>query len=742
MNPLSIEKILQNLAYGGILLLVFVLGIKSFREPDLWWMLRTGEWIVANGAIPRTDPFSFTFPGTPWINVKWLFEILIYYIQKISSPEWIIAIQAVVNVAVLVLLLESKKHFSEKAGYGAFLWALVWMLSVEFRMTGRPEMMSHLFTALYLLVLCRHEKKPDRLFWLLVPLQALWANFHEGYGVGYIILLAFFLDALLHFKKKRNPVEQLAMPIVAVLAVAFHPYGIQMIWHPLEIFGQLGENKFTVELYSMFTGFYWAQLQSWIFAFSFLLGTILVIILAIKKGKEAIQSFPAWYLLMCLLFAYLGTTAHRNIPFFMIWSFPLIAWAADGLFVRLQRWRVVSLAAGAVFILTIAMGYYGIVSNRFYEAIGSKGRFGLFVPPSQNPIGAADFIESQGLSAKTAFSDFLVSSYLMWELRSGFKTYIDFRDLDVFPPGHFQRLAQMGYYTSVFDQDDGKYHFDYAVIYRPQFSRLHAYLAQSEKWKVAFIDPVAVVYIKDSTGNPKEDAYKILGPPIASKAAMTFNHILGAGFFEPDRPMNEHAIAAGFYSSIGYDSLALVHAEMSTKVSGMEVEGYVTLGETWLQTGNKLTGPQQRHHAFVQSSEAFTKAFQLDKNSEKSLQGLAQLAMAVNDPLSALQYINRGIGLNHENPSWYLLSAQANGALSMVQSRQSATYVQAYIDDLKHYLELNPDDVPVKSNLALTLCQLGRCDEAREFLEGESMYPGMPSGDREKLERCKQRCGA
>ena len=27
-------------------------------DPDIWWHLRTGQWIVDHGQVPATDPFS------------------------------------------------------------------------------------------------------------------------------------------------------------------------------------------------------------------------------------------------------------------------------------------------------------------------------------------------------------------------------------------------------------------------------------------------------------------------------------------------------------------------------------------------------------------------------------------------------------------------------------------------------------------------------------------------------------
>ena len=56
-------------------------GVQSHGpvvDPDIWWHLRTGQWIVDHGQMPATDPFSAYGAGKPWVAYSWLFEILVY----------------------------------------------------------------------------------------------------------------------------------------------------------------------------------------------------------------------------------------------------------------------------------------------------------------------------------------------------------------------------------------------------------------------------------------------------------------------------------------------------------------------------------------------------------------------------------------------------------------------------------------------------------------------------------------
>src|SRR5262245_44015459 len=45
-------------------------------DPDIWWHLRVGQWVVENGTVPEVDPFAR--PHRPWVAYSWLYEVLVY----------------------------------------------------------------------------------------------------------------------------------------------------------------------------------------------------------------------------------------------------------------------------------------------------------------------------------------------------------------------------------------------------------------------------------------------------------------------------------------------------------------------------------------------------------------------------------------------------------------------------------------------------------------------------------------
>ena len=46
----------------------------------MFWHIATGRWIVRNGSVPTTDPFSWWAAplNKPWVALEWLFGLIAY----------------------------------------------------------------------------------------------------------------------------------------------------------------------------------------------------------------------------------------------------------------------------------------------------------------------------------------------------------------------------------------------------------------------------------------------------------------------------------------------------------------------------------------------------------------------------------------------------------------------------------------------------------------------------------------
>jgi hypothetical protein len=63
----------QLLAWMGLTCLFAALPLFYMKnawlsDPDIWWHMRTGEWILQNHQIPHVDPFSSSTVGRAWVD--------------------------------------------------------------------------------------------------------------------------------------------------------------------------------------------------------------------------------------------------------------------------------------------------------------------------------------------------------------------------------------------------------------------------------------------------------------------------------------------------------------------------------------------------------------------------------------------------------------------------------------------------------------------------------------------------
>src|SRR5512144_1729468 len=76
--------------------------LLKLRLIDFWWHLKAGEIIVTTRSIPKTDLFSFTAAGHPFILQNWLLEVIYYAAYRAGGLALLVAMNAMLLVAALV----------------------------------------------------------------------------------------------------------------------------------------------------------------------------------------------------------------------------------------------------------------------------------------------------------------------------------------------------------------------------------------------------------------------------------------------------------------------------------------------------------------------------------------------------------------------------------------------------------------------------------------------------------------
>lgn len=218
----------------------FAMALRTVADPDVWWHLRTGQLIWRNHAIFRTDPFSYTRFGQPWLNHEWLTDAIMYGISTVGTWTALSILFAALAAAALLIAYARCKTRPAIAAWVTVCGAAAVMPSLGVR----PQVISFLFASLFLWILDRSLDRPKVLLWL-VPLTLLWVNLHAGYVVGIAFVLLFLFGTVLNaalssatWPKTKKESRNLVFTLLGCLAVVpINPYGAAMFRYPFATLG-------------------------------------------------------------------------------------------------------------------------------------------------------------------------------------------------------------------------------------------------------------------------------------------------------------------------------------------------------------------------------------------------------------------------------------------------------------------------------------------------------------------------
>lgn len=244
--PSGLRRLADLLLVLLFALFAFLMNCNELFDADIWWHLRSGEWIVQHGRPPEVDPFTFGSEGRPWIDMHWLFQLLLLPVIRLGGTSAVILLAAaVISLAVLLALAARPRSGSLPVVLLCWLPALI---LINHRSQPRPEIFTLLFLAAYFAVLT-HAGDLPRLIWLLPAIQLLWVNMQGLFALGPILLglwLSARLGTLLWQRLRGRAVPTpkprrwwshvLGASLLVVLACLVNPYGVKGALFPLELY--------------------------------------------------------------------------------------------------------------------------------------------------------------------------------------------------------------------------------------------------------------------------------------------------------------------------------------------------------------------------------------------------------------------------------------------------------------------------------------------------------------------------
>lgn len=189
---------------------------EPVRDPDIFWHLASGEWMLTNGRLLDRDVFSSTRAGVAYDAGQWLGQLALALAFRAGGWLGLDVVRgAAVGIATLFLaraVLRVQPHP---------LWASLPILAaiVASRLVwgDRPQLFTLALFPVFLDLLLRARLGgADRALWALPVLALLWANLHGAFPLGLALIGAFTVEALL----VRHPLRRRFLVVLAVSAVA------------------------------------------------------------------------------------------------------------------------------------------------------------------------------------------------------------------------------------------------------------------------------------------------------------------------------------------------------------------------------------------------------------------------------------------------------------------------------------------------------------------------------------------
>ncbi len=484
MRQLTLSRLVILITFIAL----FAMAVRTPADTDMYWHLRTGQYIVETRTIPTTDPFSSTMRGQPWVDVHWLSQVILYVTYGLfSTPGLAVLVAALVVVAFVFM-------WKQMEG-GVFLKAFILVLAAAAAgavWTPRSQMATFVLTAImgYILYLYKW-RQIDRL-WFVPIIFVVWVNLHGGYIAGFMLLGVMIggeaAGNLMRNSEFRIPNSALVswnrlrklvgVTILSGVVLLINPYTIGAILLPFKTVNIGALQDFIQEWASPNFHELFQQPMVWL---------LLLTLVVIGWSGRRLDVSDA---LTLTLFAYLTFLARRNVGLFALIGAPILSRHAHALWQQ-SRWSNRRLSRGSpllnwavLILIIIAAAIKSIVP--LLPAAQAKAEADIL------PVGAVNWIVEHRPTG-TLFNSYNWGGYVVWRLWPDYPVYVDGRT-DLYDDAFLREYLSITLAQDDFQTKLDQHRIGFVVIEAD--SVLDSALRRESGWREAYRDRLAVIYVR------------------------------------------------------------------------------------------------------------------------------------------------------------------------------------------------------------------------------------------------------
>lgn len=478
----------RTLLLGGVMIVILALFIGGIQDPDFWWHLRIGRWMVENGRLPSHDLFTFTVPDHVWTDHEYLTEMLMWMVYAATGTFGLsVAFGVITWSGFWILYRQVRRRPFVIVGLGLALAAIagapIW--------GPRAQMITFALTCLELYWLDAYLSGRSRALTFFPLVVILWANLHGGWVIAFAWLGAALLAELIGWAwDPSNPAHRAHVRFLAIItaaslvAVVATPHGFSLYLYPFLTVGSVAQEKLIVEWFSPdFHQVYLRPFEAMVF----------VLIAGFALRRPRLYDF----LLAALALAF-ALQSVRNVALFVAVATPVIINTYS------EYWKEVSGARGwkpvlpprPVFAVVTAVALL-LITGATVLHIGAETSSAKqhSLDASSYPIGAADWLAAHPDVGTRMYNQYGWGGYLAYRFypEPNRRVFIFGEAALMGDPllNQYEDVQTLRTdWKAVLDQ----YQVDY-VVYNSK-EALANVLATQPGWTLVYQDSVAVIYVR------------------------------------------------------------------------------------------------------------------------------------------------------------------------------------------------------------------------------------------------------
>lgn len=491
-------KAMKRLFFILIITVLTVLAslylLRPITDPDFFWHISTGRWILENKALPSEDPFSYTTPRLLSdreffiLRSYWLSQVLYWLCYKLSGLNGIILLRVLLLSLLLVFIYKRIKVVEDPLLISGLLIVFTVNLLSLYPM-DRPQVWSFVFFALLLLVL--NIKR----YTLLPPLMLLWSNMHGGYILGSVVIGVYIIDEGIRYLRGKEIEKGLLIGgICGILAGFINPSTYQAFLQTIKMPSSM--TGMTIEYMSTIKTFLKRGDLTMLFYWFFLLITSFEILRRTVKGGISLKEI--------ILFSGLGYfsfTQIRYVVFFLIWAMPFAVMFLNSLKHWLRYGLLTLLISGSIGLSLILQEYNNIKNIKNFS---SENWISSYYPEA-----GLRFIMNNNLKGNMYnFHDW--GGYLIWRFYPEKKVFIDGRQLYEYLFMQSMSIDQavrepvimgMPFWKAILKTYDINYMLIPAFDMLGNVSGLLGALIDDEEWIPVFFRGNSIIFVRNTKEN-------------------------------------------------------------------------------------------------------------------------------------------------------------------------------------------------------------------------------------------------